>query len=132
MVAFKLTKKKPLAFSSQRFHFHEQDISIFHKLSITTKYYETNVLIKSAKTPHILMFYSDWCFSCMKSAGAFKKLIDTLEPLGIVFGAINIGHENHLTRKIGIHSLPCMSLVLDGHNYIYKDNIYSVQKVVGK
>jgi DnaJ homolog subfamily C member 16 len=66
----------------------------------------------------------------MKSAGAFKKLIDTLEPLGIVFGAVNIGHENHLTRKIGIHSLPCMTLVLDGHNYIYKDNIYSVQKVV--
>lgn len=116
-------------FFGHRFHF-DQDISIYHKLSITTKYYETNILPKSKTTPHILMFYSDWCFSCMKASGAFKKMIDALEPLGMVFATVNAGHENNLLRKLGVHSLPCIILVLDEKPYVYKESVFSVQKVV--
>lgn len=117
-------------FFGNRGHFHEQDISLFHKLSITTKYYDTNVVPKSKNTPHILMFYSDWCFACMRAAPAFKKMIDALEPLGVVFASVNAGHENQLTRKSGVHSLPCIVMVLDEHNYVYKESVFSVQKVV--
>jgi DnaJ family protein C protein 16 len=107
-------------------------MSLFHKLTITSKYYEHQVLPKSKTTPHLLFFYSDWCFACLRAAGSFKKLIDSLENLGVVFAAINAGHENQLIRKAGIHSLPSLSLVLDEHNYIYKEPSFSVQRIVGK
>lgn len=85
---------------------------------------------KSKNTPHIIMFYSDWCFACMRAAPAFKKMIDALEGLGVVFATVNAGHENQLTRKTGVHSLPCIVMVLDEHNYVYKESVFSVQKVV--
>lgn len=116
-------------FFGHRFNF-DQDISLFHKLSISAKYYEQSVVPKSTHIPHILMFYADWCFSCMKAVGSFKKMIDSLEPLGIIFATVNAGHESQLLRKAGVHSLPCMILVLHGQNYVYKESIYSVQKVV--
>ncbi|EAT46270.1 AAEL002502-PA [Aedes aegypti] len=117
-------------FFGHNFNFHDQDISLFHRLSITSKYYETNIVPKSHHTPQILMFYSDWCFSCMKAANSFKKMIDTLEPFGVTFATINAGHENQLVRKVGVHSLPCVIMVLDGHNYVYKESVYNTQRVV--
>lgn len=66
----------------------------------------------------------------MKAAGAFKKMIDALEPLGVVFATVNAGHENGLLRTMSVHSLPCIVLVLDEKNYVYKDSVFSVQKVV--
>lgn len=116
-------------FFGHRFHF-DQDISLFHKLSITTKYFETNILFKSQTTPHLLMFYSDWCFACVKAASAFKKLIDVLEPLGTSFATINSGHENDLVRRLNVHSIPCIILILDGKFYVYKESIFSVQRIV--
>ncbi|XP_058820805.1 dnaJ homolog subfamily C member 16 isoform X2 [Topomyia yanbarensis] len=117
-------------FFGHNFNFHDQDISLFHKLSITSKYYESNIVPKSYHTPQILMFYSDWCFSCMKAANSFKKMIDTLEPYGVTFATINAGHENQLVRKVGVHSLPCVIMVLEGHNYVYKESVYNTQRVV--
>ncbi|XP_052895215.1 dnaJ homolog subfamily C member 16-like [Anopheles moucheti] len=115
---------------AHNFNFHDQDIGLYHRLSITSKYYETNILPKSRVTPHILMFYADWCFACMKAANSFKKLIDTLEPYGVVFATVNAGHEEQLVRKVGVHSLPCVIMVLDGHNYVYKDSVFNAQHVV--
>lgn len=109
---------------------YNQDISLFHKLSITSKYFETHVVPNSHATPYILMFYADWCFACMKTANAFMKMIETLEPLGITFATVNAGHEEMLLRKTGVHSLPCIVLVLNGHNYVYRENVFSVQKMV--
>lgn len=119
-----------LVLRSHHYTFHDQDISLFHKLLVTAKYYESHVVPKSHTTPHIIFFYADWCFSCMKAAGAFKKLIDSLEPLGVTFVTINAGIEGQLVRKVGVHSLPCISLVLDGHNYIYKESVLSVPRIV--
>lgn len=116
-------------FSSHRFSF-DQDISIFHKLSITSRYYETHVMPRSYTTPHLLMFYADWCFSCMKVAGAFKKIKESLEPLGFVFATVNAGHEANLARKASVHVLPCLVLVLDGKNYVFKENAFVLQTVV--
>lgn len=118
-------------FYSHRFHF-DQDISIFHKLSITTKYYETTVLPNSQTTLYVLMFYADWCFSCMKTAPTFKRMIDTLEPLGVNFATVNAAHgrEDGLLRRTSVHSLPCIVLVMGGKNFVYKDSVFSVQKLV--
>uniref|UniRef100_A0A182RVV9 DnaJ homolog subfamily C member 16 n=1 Tax=Anopheles funestus TaxID=62324 RepID=A0A182RVV9_ANOFN len=117
-------------YGAHNFNFHDQDIGLYHRLSITTKYYETNILPKSRIIPQILMFYADWCFACMKAANSFKKLIDTLEPYGVVFATVNVGHEEQLVRKVGVHSLPCVIMVLDGHNYVYKDSVFNAQHVV--
>ncbi|XP_050100740.1 dnaJ homolog subfamily C member 16-like [Anopheles aquasalis] len=57
---------------------HHTDISLYHRLSITAKYYESNILPKSRQTPQILLFYADWCFDCMKAANSFTKMIDTI------------------------------------------------------
>ncbi|GAB0090549.1 DnaJ homolog subfamily C member 16 [Sergentomyia squamirostris] len=116
-------------FFGHRFHF-DQDISLFHKLSVTSKYFETNILPKSQTTPHLLMFYSDWCFACMKAASAFKKLMQILEPLGTSFATINSGHENNLVRKLNVHSIPCIVLILDEKFYVYKESVFSVQRIV--
>ncbi|XP_052865128.1 dnaJ homolog subfamily C member 16 [Anopheles cruzii] len=117
-------------YGAHNFNFHDQDISLYHRLSITAKYYESNILPKSHQTPQILMFYADWCFDCMKAANSFKKMIDTLEPYGVTFATINAGHEQQLVRKTGVHSLPCIIMVLDGHNYIYRESVFNAQNLV--
>lgn len=109
--------------------FQNQDISFFHKLSITAKYYESNILPKSKHTPHIIMFYSDWCFACIRAAPVFKKIIDAFESVGVVFATVNAGHEQHLVRKASIHSLPSLALIIDEHSYVYKENSFSLQKI---
>lgn len=108
----------------------DQDISLYHKLSITTKYYDTFVLPQSDTQLYVLMFYADWCFQCMKAAPIFKKMIDTLEPLGVTFATVNAGHEEQLLRRTSVHALPCLVLVLDGKPYVFKDSVFSVQKMV--
>ncbi|XP_068153166.1 dnaJ homolog subfamily C member 16 [Drosophila tropicalis] len=110
--------------------FFDQDIGLYHKLSVTSKYFEQTILPKSAKKLHIIMFYNDWCFRCTRIVGAFKKLIDTLEPLGVHFATINAVHEPSVLRKAGVDEIPKMVLVLDGHSYVYRDTTYTPQKVV--
>ena len=51
--------------------------------------------------------------------------------LGITFATINAAHEQSLLRKVGVDDVPSMILVLNGHSYIFKENIYTVQKIVG-
>lgn len=116
-------------FFGKKFYF-DHDISVYHKLSITTKYYEHIILPKSQTVPYVLMFYNDWCFRCTHMVGAFKKLIEILEPLGIQFATVNAAHEQRLFRMAGLSDLPSLVLVLNGHNYIYRDTTLTSQKVV--
>lgn len=78
------------------------------------------------------MFYADLCFSCLQAVPIWRRLIESLEPLGIVLNTVHSSHELQLARNIGVHSLPCIVLLLDGNTYVYKDTIFNVQKVVGK
>lgn len=59
-------------------------------------------------------------------------MIETLEPLGVNFATVNAGHgrEEGLLRRTSVHSLPCIVLVMSGNNYVFKDSVYSVQKLV--
>lgn len=85
---------------------------------------------KSHGAPYILMFYTDWCFSCLKRAEAFKKMIDTLEPVGVSFATINAGYEKELLRKSGVREFPGLILVLNGRIHIFRDTNYNVQRIV--
>lgn len=114
------------------FNFQENDITFFHKLSISTKQYDRVVTPKSQKTPHLIFFYTDWCFPCLQTAPYCRKLVDKLEPLGVNFVTVHSGREPQLARRLNVHSLPCLVLLLDGSTYVYKETITSVQKIIGK
>lgn len=115
-------------FFGKQFGF-DQDISLYHKLSVTSNYFDQTIIPKSKTKLHIIMFYNDWCFGCIRIVGAFKKLIDTFEPLGIHFATINAAHEPTILRKTGADDIPRMVLVMNGHSYVYRENIYTQQKL---
>lgn len=78
------------------------------------------------------MFYSDWCFPCLQIEPIWRRVTEELEPVGFGIATVHAENEPLLARKIGIHSLPCLILLMDGKASVYKETLYSVQKVVGK
>ncbi|KAH8292525.1 hypothetical protein KR054_011439 [Drosophila jambulina] len=108
----------------------DQDIVLFHKLSVTANYFEKNILPNSAKKVHVVMFYNDWCFRCTRIVNAFKKVMDILEPLGVNFATVNAIHEESIFRKTGIDEVPKLVAVIDGHVFIYREHSITPQKVV--
>ena len=94
--------------------------------------FEKSIIPKSYRTPHLLLFYSDWCFACLQVEPTWRRLIDELEPLGVNLFTVHAERETALARKLGVHSLPCLAVTLEGRTSIYKESLFSVQKVVGK
>lgn len=62
----------------------------------------------------------------------WRHIIEELEPVGVGIATVHAEKEPLLARKIGVHSLPCLILLIDGKANVYKETLYSVQKVVGK
>lgn len=89
-----------------------------------------NFTPESKRKPHLLLFYTDWCFPCMQAAPIWRRMVDQLEPLGVVMATVHAGHEAALARRVSVHSLPCIVLLIDENTYVYKDSVYSVQRVV--
>lgn len=112
------------------FNFQENDITFFHKLSITTKHYDMVILPKSEKIPYLLFFYTDWCFPCLQSAPYCRKLVDNLEPLGINFVTVHSGREPSLSRRLNVHTLPCLVFLLDGNMFVYKESVTNIPKII--
>ena len=117
------------------------DHKIFHKQSITSKAYWNTVLPNSSKQPYLILFYSDWCFTCLRIEPIWSRLVDELEPVGFGVATVHTGrvtrrssgdnitktghsaqteHERELTRKIGAKELPHMVLLLDQQVIHYK------------
>jgi DnaJ family protein C protein 16 len=92
--------------------------------------YDKLIVPKSEKTPHLIFFYTDWCFACLQSAPYCRRLVDKLEPLGVNFVTVHSGKEPVLARRLNIHTLPCIVLLLDGNVFVYKDTITSVQRII--
>ncbi|CAG9760162.1 unnamed protein product [Ceutorhynchus assimilis] len=112
------------------FNFQENDITFFHKLSITTKQYDKIILPKSETTPYLLFFYTDWCFPCLQSAPYCRKLHDSLEPLDINFVTVHSSREPNLARRLNVHTLPCLVLLIEGNSYVYKESVTNVPKII--
>ncbi|CAG9783439.1 unnamed protein product [Diatraea saccharalis] len=117
-------------FFGTHFRTQDQDITLFHKLSVTSRHFENNIIEKSIHTPAFVLFYTDWCFDCVRSAAAWRRLVDALQPLGVTLATVHAGHEGNLARRVGVHEVPCLTLVLDKHVYIYKEGLSSMPKIL--
>ncbi|XP_053625163.1 dnaJ homolog subfamily C member 16 isoform X1 [Plodia interpunctella] len=117
-------------FFGTHFRTQDQDITLFHKLSVTARHFENNIIEKSVHTPAVVLFYTDWCFDCVRSASAWRRLVDALQPLGVTMATVHAGHESGLARRVGVHGVPCLTLVLDKHVYVYKEGLSSLPKIL--
>ncbi|XP_076663980.1 dnaJ homolog subfamily C member 16 l(3)80Fg isoform X2 [Andrena cerasifolii] len=113
-----------------KFHYQNRDISLFYKMSITYRSFENVIVPKTFHTPYVILFYSDWCFACLQVEPTWRRLIDELEPLGLGLATAHAEKESALARKLGIHSLPCLVITIDGRTSVYKESLFSVQKIV--
>ncbi|XP_046965238.1 dnaJ homolog subfamily C member 16 [Vanessa cardui] len=120
----------PFDYFGTHFRTQDQDITLFHKLSITARHFENNILEKSVHTPALVLFYTDWCFDCVRSATAWRRLVEALQPLGVTMATVHAGHEANLARRIGVHGVPCLTLILDKQVYIYKESLSSLPKIL--
>lgn len=114
-----------------KFHYQSRDVTLFHKMSITYRAFENMIVPKSFYTPYIILFYSDWCFACLQVEPTWRRLINELEPLGLGLATAHAEKESALARRLGIHSLPCLVFTMDGRTSVYKESLFSVQKIVG-
>ncbi|KAK2580353.1 hypothetical protein KPH14_001249 [Odynerus spinipes] len=113
-----------------KFHYQNRDIALFHKMSITYRSFENVIVPKTFRTPYLILFYSDWCFACLQVEPTWRRLIDELEPLGVNLVTAHAEKESALARRLGIHTLPCLVITMDGRTSVYKESLFSVQKVV--
>ncbi|CAH0718729.1 unnamed protein product, partial [Brenthis ino] len=120
----------PFEYFSTHFRTQDQDITLFHKLSVTARHFENNILEKSVHTPALVLFYTDWCFDCVRSATSWRRLVEALQPLGVTMATVHAGHEASLARRIGVHGVPCLTLILDKQVYIYKEGLSSLPKIL--
>nr|CAD7444027.1 unnamed protein product [Timema bartmani] len=117
-------------FGGFKFHYQDRDVTLFHKLSVTTRGYENKLVPKSQRLPYLIMFYSDWCFACSQVEPVWRRILEELEPLGMGLATIHAENEQLLTRKIGVSTLPSLVMLIDGKPSIYKETIFSVQKII--
>lgn len=101
------------------------------KYHINYRSFENVIIPKSYRTPYLILFYSDWCFACLQVEPTWRRLIDELEPLGLGLATAHAKKESTLARRLGIHSLPCLVVTLDGRTSVYKESLLSIQKIVG-
>lgn len=94
--------------------------------------YENMLVPKSSRTPYLLLFYSDWCFACLQVEPIWRRVMEELEPIGVGIATVHAENEPLLARRVSVHALPCLVIVTDGKPSVYKGNLFSVQKVVGK
>ena len=58
------------------------EVNTFHKQSITSKAYYNTILPNSQRRPYLILFYSDWCYTCLRIETIWAKLTDDLESVG--------------------------------------------------
>ena len=104
--------------------------NIFHKQSITYRAYTNTILPASHRQPYLLLFYSDWCFSCAQVMPMWSKLVEELEPVGFGMATVHSEHEREMARKVGVKELPHLVLLTDGKVTHYRESILSVVKVL--
>ena len=66
----------------------------------------------SHKRPYLILFYSDWCYTCLRIEPIWSKLTAELDPVGFGIATVHTEHEKELTRKIGAKELPHIILLI--------------------
>lgn len=115
-------------------HYEHVNCAAMWILIVMTYYrqFEKQVVPKSSVTPFLIFFYADWCFPCLQAVPHCRKIIDNLEPLGINFVTVHSANDLNLVRKLSIHTLPCLVLLIDGNSYVFKDSISSLSRLIGE
>lgn len=103
---------------------------IFHKQSITSKAYYSTVLKNTKKQPYLILFYSDWCFTCLRIEPIWSRLTEELEPVGFGIATVHTEHEKELARKISVKEVPHMVLLLEDKIFHYKEGQFSAIKTI--
>ena len=103
---------------------------IFHKQSITSKAYYSTILKNTKKQPYLLLFYSDWCFTCLRVEPIWTRLTEELEPVGFGIATVHSEHEKELARKISVKEVPHLVLLLEDKIYHYKEAQFSAVKTI--
>lgn len=101
------------------------------KCLVNCRSFENVIVPKTYRMPYLILFYSDWCFMCLQVEPTWRRLIDELEPLGLGLATAHAKKESTLARRLSIDSLPCLVVTVDGRTSIYKESLFSIQKVVG-
>ena len=83
-------------------------------------FFKPTIVSLNFPQPYLIMFYSDWCFSCSKAEPTWANLVEELEPVGFGLAAVHTEHEKELARKLGAKELPHMVMLLDGKLVPYK------------
>lgn len=108
----------------------------FQVLELMCKFYyrafENKIVPKSFRVPYLILFYSDWCFPCLQIEPIWRRLVEELELLGCGIATVHSENEQMLSRKIGIRTLPSLVVLIDGKASLYKESLFSVQKIVGE
>jgi len=89
------------------------------------------IIPKTYRIPYLILFYSDWCVACLQIEPTWRRLIDEIEPLGVGLATAHAERESVLARRLGIHSLPCLVITVDGRTSVFKESLSSIQKIVG-
>ncbi|XP_063974734.1 dnaJ homolog subfamily C member 16 [Diachasmimorpha longicaudata] len=113
-----------------KFHYQSRDISFYHKMSVTYRMYEHIILPKSFRSPYLMLFYSEWCFTCIQIQPTWRRLMNELEPHGVTFVTVHGERESAFKRRVGVHSIPCLAVTMDGRTSIYKESLFNVPKIV--
>lgn len=87
---------------------------------------------KSYRAPYIVLFYSDWCFPCLQAEPTWRKLVDELEPLGVNLVTVHVEREKALAKRLNVHALPNIGVLIEGRMTIYKEPSLRVAKIIGK
>ena len=84
----------------------------------------------SHKRPYLILFYSDWCYTCLRIEPIWSKLTAELDPVGFGIATVHTEHEKELTRKIGAKELPHIILLIEGRIIHYKGSQISSAKIL--
>ena len=78
----------------------------------------------------MILFYSDWCYTCLRIEPIWSKLSAELDPVGFGIATVHTEHEKELTRKIGAKELPHIILLIEGRIIHYKGSQISSAKIL--
>nr|CAG4641606.1 EOG090X049L [Eurycercus lamellatus] len=115
-----------------RFQFKMSEMSFFHQQTISLRGYENSILPQSQKQPYLIMVYSEWCMMCLHLLPLWQRLAEDLGPIGVTLATVHYDQETELAQKLGGRrgELPHVVLVIDSRVSYYKDEQFSIVKVI--
>ena len=96
--------------------------------------YENSVFPRSKTQPYLVLVYSEWCVLCLHILPLWQRLVDDLIPIGINLATVNYEKEIELAQKLGGRrdQLPHVAFVIDSKILHYKEDQFSIVRVIGK